>query len=309
MMKEYKANARLMGSAFEFILCAKNDRNASHLLNQCIGEVRRIETLLTEFSKDSETAMINAAAGGEPVGVSAETYQLIERSRNISELTDGAFDISSGLLKKLYPFGKVDFTLPSARVISEALKRTGYRKISLSGNNRVQLGITGMHIGFGAIGKGYAADRVKSLMLNEGVDCGVINASGDLTAWGTRPNGVTWKAGIADPDDPEKIICWLPLNGLSIATSGNYEQYFDVNGTRFSHNIDPKTGYPVRGIRSVSIVGPAAELCDALATAVTVMGVEAGLHLIDQLPQTHCIIIDENNHSFHSKQIHVNLPA
>jgi len=181
-MKEYKANAKLMGSTFEFILCAEHDHSASRLLNQCIGEVRRIETLLTEFSMDSETAVINAAAGAEPVTVSAETYQLIERCRNISALTGGAFDISSGLLKKLYPFRQADFALPSAREIREAVKRTGYRKIQLCGNNRVQLGITGMHIAFGAIGKGYAADRVKSLMLREGVECGVINASGDLTA-------------------------------------------------------------------------------------------------------------------------------
>ncbi len=166
-----------------------------------------------------------------------------------------------------------------------------------------------MHIGFGAIGKGYAADKVKKMMEEKAVESGVINASGDLTAWGKQPDGSSWKAGIGHPDKSEKVMLWLPLNGASIATSGDYEQFFMLNGTRYSHNIDPKTGLPVRGIKSVSVISPAAELSDALATAVTVMGVNAGLHMINQLPETHCIIVDDKNKLHSSKNININITA
>jgi thiamine biosynthesis lipoprotein len=160
-----------------------------------------------------------------------------------------------------------------------------------------------MHIGFGAIGKGYAADRVKKLFCEKGVQSGVINASGDLTAWGMRADGQPWKTGIADPDDLSRIVLWLPVNGLSVATSGNYIQYFDHEGTRYSHNINPLTGYPVKGIKSVTIISPGAELSDALATAVTVMGVQEGIQFINQLPETHCIIIDDHNKVYQSKNL------
>ena len=161
----------------------------------------------------------------------------------------------------------------------------------------------GMHIGFGAIGKGYAAYKTMKLMQQKGVSGGVINASGDLCAWGTKHDGSHWNAGIANPDSPNEILLWLQLNGLSIATSGNYEQYFELNGVRYAHNINPRNGRPVTGIKSVSIISPHAELCDALATAVTVMGVDRGLRLINQLPQTHCIIIDDRDQMHFSNNI------
>jgi len=309
LWKEYKATAKLMGSAFEFVITADNDKNGAQLLQDCISEVQRMEKILTEFSEDSETSLINRNAGKQAVEVSGEMYSLLQRCIHISSVTDGAFDITSGGLKKLYNFKRKDFEFPDKKTIHETLQKTGFKKIKLFPNNKVYLETGGMHIGFGAIGKGYAADKVKNWMQQKGVSAGVINASGDLTVWGKRINGKEWKAGIASPDDNSKIILWLPLNGLSIATSGNYEQFFEVNGVRYSHNIDPKTGYPTKGIKSVSVISPGAELSDALATAVTVMGIDAGLHLVNQLPQTHCIIIDENNKLYNSKKINLNLTS
>jgi thiamine biosynthesis lipoprotein len=305
MLKEYSRREKLMGSAFEFIVAAASDRVGEDALNAGIEEVKRIEALLTEFNEASETSLINRNAGIASITVSEETYQLIQRSRDISKLTNGAFDITAGVLKKLYNFKGEHFILPDKSSIREALEKTGYKKIQLTSPDKVLLTVKGMRIGFAAIGKGYAADKVKRSLQKLGIESGVINASGDLTAWGTRPNGEPWKTGIAHPDDPGRILLWLPLNGSSIATSGNYIQYFDVNGTRYSHNIDPVSGYPVKGIKSVSIVSPGAELSDALATAVTVMGVKAGLHLIDQLPQTHCVIVDDQNKVYTSKKISV----
>lgn len=304
MNKEFRRSARLMGSAFEFVLIAQQD-TGEKLLDECVDEVKRIEALLTEFSDASQTTQINKAAGYHAVKVDTETFQIIQRSLRISKLTQGAFDITSGVLKKLYNFKGASFSLPDKKLIQQTLQKVGYQKIELS-ENKVKLQTTGMHIGFGAIGKGYAADKVKTLLLKRGIESGVINASGDLTAWGTRLDGSLWKVAIADPNDKEKVIAWIPIKNASVATSGDYEQYFEYQGKRYSHTIDPKTGLPVSGIKSVTIVSPGAELSDALATAVFTMGVEVGLHFVKQLPQTHALIVDEDNKVFTSKNIKVN---
>ena len=309
MTREYKTRAKLMGSAFEFILSAKNPQEGESLLKECISEVQRLERLLTEFSEDSDTGRLNRNAGGKAVEVSPETYELLRRSMYLSDLTQGAFDITTGVLKKLYNFKGESFQIPSKAEIGEAKARSGYQKIQLLDQCRVRLTVKGMHIGFGAIGKGYAADRVRRLMQQKGVPGGVINASGDLSAWGLRPDGQRWKAGIANPQNPDEPILWLPILEGAVATSGNYEQYFEWKGERYSHNIDPKSGLPVKGVQSVSVIGPSAELCDALATAVTIMGPAAGLHLINQLPATHCILVDQRNHMHYSKKIQLHHAA
>lgn len=305
MKKEFRRSAKLMGSAFEFVLIAQEEEG-ENLLDECIAEVKRIEVLLTEFSETSQTAQINQAAGKRFVEVDAETFQIIQRSLGISKLTQGAFDITAGVLKKLYNFKGDSFSLPDKKLIQQTLNKVGYQKIRLSDDNQVKLLNAGMHIGFGAIGKGYAADKVKVLLLEKGIESGVINASGDLTAWGTRLDGTLWKVAIADPNDKEKVMAWIPIKDASVATSGDYEQYFEHQGKRYSHTIDPKTGLPVSGIKSVTIVSPSAELSDALATAVFTMGVEVGLHFVKQLPHTHALIVDENNKVFTSKHIKVN---
>ncbi len=302
-MKEYTTETRLMGSAFQFVVTAESDETGHGLLLDCILEVRRIENLITEFNESSETAMINSHAGIEPVQVSDEVYQLLLRCVRISKLTEGYFDITTGILKRLYNFRNAEFQMPLKKDIHKYLELTGYKKIRFLKNSRIYLERKGMYIGFGAIGKGYAAFKTMRLMQEKGVAGGVINASGDLCAWGTKHDGTSWKAGIANPDNPDEILLWLQLDGMSIATSGDYEQYFKSNGVRYSHNINPKTGLPVTGIKSVSVISPHAELSDALATAATVMGVRQGLHLINQLPRTHCIIIDDQNQVHYSNNI------
>jgi FAD:protein FMN transferase len=297
---ETRRQARLMGSDFEFVLV--DDEQNAHL-DEAIVEVKRIESLLTEFSETSQTSLINRQAGISPVFVDEEVYRLIKRCKELSILTQGAFDITCGVLKRLYNFKGENFKLPAATSISAALQKVGSEKIKLKGPNRVFLTDAGMLIGFGAIGKGYAADIVKRKLVARGVRGGVINASGDLTTFGRRADGSLWKVGIADPDDPSRILMWLSVENASVATSGNYIQFFDVDGIRHSHNIDPRTGRPVKGIKSVTVVSSSAELSDALATAVTVMGVEVGLHFIEQLPGTHCLIVTDENRIFTSSHL------
>lgn len=286
-----------MGSVFEFVIAIPDGRaDAEHLLDACVDEVKRIEYLLTEFQEHSETSLINRNAGIRPVGVSQEMYDLLLRCRDISRLTDGAFDITASVFKKIYRFTNEHAAFPTRDEITAVFEKTGYHKIQLLTSNRVFLPVAGMRIGFGGIGKGYAADRVKTLLKTRGVNNAAINASGDIAVWGNRADGSPWRIGISHPDFAEHILLWLPAtNDMCIATSGNYEKFFENDGVRYGHTINPASGLPVRGIKSVTVISPGAELSDALATAVTVKGRDAGIHFIDQLPNTHCIVAEDNN--------------
>ncbi len=302
-MNEFKRHARLMGSDFEFIIVADEENG---LIDECICEVKRIEDLLTEFSETSQTALINKAAGLHPVQVDPEVYEIIKRSLKLSTLTQGAFDISAGALKRLYNFKGKQFEWPGDELVKQKLQTTGYNRIKLLADNKVYLEVMGMHIAFGAIGKGYAADRVKNFLMSKGVRNGVVNASGDLTAWGKRADGSSWKIGIANPNVPSTILAWLSIENSSVATSGDYEQFTFHDNIKYSHNVDPKTGYPVKGIKSVTIMSPSAELSDALATAVFVMGPEVGIDLINQLPGIHGLVVNESNTIFTSNHLKLN---
>lgn len=304
-MNEYRLTARLMGSSFELLLHHDNEERARELLDMGVREIERIEDLLSEFREHTYTSKINQSAGLMTVKVNQEVYNLLERALRISLMTDGAFDITVGPLKKLYKFKNGDFSFPSQSDIQQALSKVGYDGLRFGANYEVFLCEQGMSISFAAIGKGYAADRVKKLWLQHGVTSGVVSASGDLTTIGCRADGSSWTVGIADPDNKDNMLFYIPVKNASVATSGDYEQYFMWKGTRYSHNINPITGTPVSGIKSVSVVSPMAELSDALATAVYVMGIEAGLHFINQLPETHCIIIDDRNQAHFSKRIEI----
>ena len=300
-------HTRLMGSDFELIVIEKNEAEAIARLEEGIAEIRRIEGLLTEFREDSQTSLINRNAGVNPVVVDEEVYALVQRSLHISGLTQGAFDITASVLKSLYDFKSGKSELPDPIVIAGKLTLTGSQHIEMPAKNQVFLKRKGMRIGFGAIGKGYAADRVRALWQAQGVQSGVINASGDLTAWGRQQDNRKWRIGIAHPDNISKIILWMPVDNASVATSGDSEQFFVKDGVRYSHNIDPRTGQPTTGIKTVTVISSSAELSDALATAVMVMGKRPGLHLINQLPRIHCILVDDRNRIFHSDKINMHV--
>ncbi|HEY9044855.1 MAG TPA: FAD:protein FMN transferase, partial [Ohtaekwangia sp.] len=209
-IQEHRRQARLMGSAFEFVI-AGEETQAIAAMDIAVNEVQRLEKLLTEFSHDSDTARINQSAGIQSVEVNPEVYTILQRCKHLSTLTQGAFDITAGALKKLYNFKGDRFSLPTEAALTEAKLKVGSDKVILQPENKVYLQTPGMHISFAAIGKGYAADRVKALLMKQGIDRGVINASGDLTAWGTRADGTPWKVGIADPQDSSRILAWIPV--------------------------------------------------------------------------------------------------
>jgi len=163
-----------------------------------------------------------------------------------------------------------------------------------------------MKIGFGGIGKGYAADKAKKLLIEMGVTSGIINASGDMNTWGKQPDGKDWTVAITNPLNKHKAYALLPLKKGAVVTSGDYEKYVMFNGIRYAHIINPKTGYPSQGIISATVFAESAELADALATSIFVMGKEVGIDRINQIPNVECVIIDTNGGVHQSKNIKIN---
>jgi thiamine biosynthesis lipoprotein len=305
--QKYSQSLKLMGNNFTITVVAKNEKTGNENINLAIEEIRRIEKLLTTYKDDSQTNLINENAGMKPVKVDQEVFNLIERCIGISRITQGAFDISYGSLdKSLWNFDKTMTSLPDTLTAKKMVHLIDYRNIILDKENTtVFLKEKGMRIGFGGIGKGYAAEMAKQLLLKNNVQSGIINASGDLSAWGLQPNGTKWTIGVADPDSPNAAFSYMEISNKAVATSGNYEKFITINGKKYSHTIDPKTGLPITGIKSVTIIASNAEFADAMATPIAVMGIKAGLFLIDQIPDLYCIIIDDNNKIYTSKNINL----
>jgi len=293
----------LMGNRFDIGVVSSVKEQAEQAIEKSIAEIKRIEALLTTFSDDSQTNQINQNAGIMPVKVDKEVYALIERAQRISKLTQGAFDLSYGSLdKSFWNFDQKMTQLPSAEQALKAVGLIDYRNIVLE-EGTVFLSEKGMRIGFGGIGKGYAADRAKQVLQEEGFENGVVNASGDMNAWGVREDGQSWKVGISNPDSPQEIMAEFDLQNAAVATSGNYEKFVWIDGVKYSHTIHPKTGFPIRGIKSVTVFAPFAELADALTTPIAVMGVEVGLDLINQMTGVACLIISDENVIYSSNAI------
>ncbi|WP_408914519.1 FAD:protein FMN transferase [Christiangramia sp. SM2212] len=291
----YKRTLKLMGSRFEVTVVAKDSLDANRSIDLAIQEITRIEKLISSWDPDSQTSEINNHAGLRPVNVDKELFDLIERCLKISEVTDGAFDISYASMDRIWKFDGSMKNMPSEDEIKNSVEKVGYKNIQLDKeNSTVFLKKAGMKIGFGGIGKGYAADKAKSLLISKGVTAGIINASGDMNTWGKQPNGQEWKVAITNPYNKDKAFAVLPINDSAVVTSGDYEKFVTFNNVRYAHIIDPRTGYPSTGIISVTVFAPKAELADALATSVFVMGIEAGVNRIEQLPGIECIIIDVN---------------
>lgn len=306
-MQLYSKVTRLMGNRFEIGVVGDKANESYKHIEEAISEIQRIEVLLTTFDNKSQTNQINAHAGIAPVVVEKEVFGLIKRSIRISHLTQGAFDISYGSIdKSLWNFDKNMTSLPSKEIAKRMVRLIDYRNIELNETkSSVFLKQKGMRIGFGGIGKGYAADCAKALLQAHGVESGIVNASGDLVTWGTQPDGRPWTIGIANPNAQHQPFSSLNISNFAVATSGNYEKFVVIAGKRYSHTIDPKTGLPVAGIKSVTILAPNAELADALATPVMVMGTAVGLDLINQIQGIGCIIVDEHNRFFTSKNINI----
>jgi thiamine biosynthesis lipoprotein len=302
----HKKKYALLGSPFEITVVAKDTVEGNFYINSAVNEVKRIENLISDWIPTTQISQVNQNAGIVPIKVNNEVFELVERAIKISKLTDGAFDISYASMDKIWKFDGSMKEMPTPEAIKKSVERIGYEKIILDTKNKtIFLKDAGMKLGLGGIGQGYIADKVKEVLQAKGCTAGIVNVSGDINTWGSQIDGKPWTVGIVNPVNKNKVFATFPLIDSAVETSGSYEKYVTFNNIRYSHIIDPRTGYPATGVVSVSVFAKQTEIADALATGVFVLGVEVGLNLINQLKGIECIIVDDKGKIFTSKGIDI----
>jgi thiamine biosynthesis lipoprotein len=300
----FRRSLRLMGNQFEISVVGNDPHWADDRIDDAIAEINRVEKLLSAFNDDSAVNEINRNAGIKPVKTAGEVFRLIDRSLKISALTHGAFDITYYTDKDLTDF---DTNQSKTAGIKTASRPVNYKNVVLDPTEQtVFLKEKGMRIGFGANIKGYAADRAKYILQMQGVSSGIINAGGDLLAWGANPDNEPWTIATADPAQKTQPFANVEISNMAIATSVNAEKNTAIINEKYLSAISPKKGFPVSGINSVSVISTSAELADAMATPVMSIGINAGLYLINQLNQMACIIIDDHERIYTSKDVSIN---
>jgi thiamine biosynthesis lipoprotein len=298
-----KRTTLLMGGRFDITIVANDSVSAEKNINAVIAEITRIENLISDWKSDSQVSEVNQNAGIRPVKVDKEVFELTQRAIQFSEMTNGGFDISFAAMDKIWKFDGSMIAMPSAEAIQKSVEKVGYKNIVLdSVQSTIFLKLKGMKIGFGALGEGYATDKCRDMMLAKGVEAGIINGSGDMSTWGKQPNGKPWNIGITNPFDPEKLVAVVPLEQDAVTTSGSYEKFVVFDGKRYSHIINPATGYPTTGLCSVTVFGPNAETANGLSTSLMVLGKTAGLLLLNKYPEYSCIMISDDGNVVKSKK-------
>lgn len=303
----YSFKTSLIGSPFELTVVATDSTQANLYFEASVQEVKRIELLISEWKPETEVSKVNDQAGISAVKVSKEVFDLVERALKISKISEGAFDLTFASMEKLWQFDKKEHaSLPSPEIVSNNVKNVGYPFIQMDKKNQtIYITNPKTKIGLGGIGQGYIADKISEKLKGMGCTSAVVNVSGDVYAWGKKPDQKPWQVAITNPMNTQKIIGYFPLENSAVETSGNYEKYFTYNQKRYAHIIDPRTGYPVQDIVSVSVFAKTTELSDALATAVFVLGVTDGLALLNQLDGIEGIIIDDQGKIYTSNHIKI----
>jgi thiamine biosynthesis lipoprotein len=302
----HKQKLSMLGSPFEISVVAKDTTEANSYIDMAVGEVKRIEYQISDWIPTTPISEVSRNAGIKPVKVPVEVFELVERAIKISEITSGAFDISYASMDKIWKFDGSMKEMPTPEAIKKTVAKIGYKNIILDKKEHtIFLKMKGMKLGLGGIGQGYIADKIHTLLLSKGCKSGLVNVSGDIFAWGKQPDGRPWTVGIVNPMNKNKIFATFPLENSAVETSGSYEKFVVFDGIRYSHIIDPRTGYPATGVVSVSVFAKQTEIADALATGIFVLGVDVGLDLVNQLKGVECIIVDDKGKIFTSKGIDI----
>ncbi|WP_281632910.1 FAD:protein FMN transferase [Flavobacterium luteolum] len=297
-----KRTTLLMGGRFDISIVDKDSLSAEKNIDEVIAEITRIEYLISDWKPTSQVSEVNQNAGIKPVKVDREVFELTKRAIKFSEITNGGFDISFAAMDRIWKFDGSMTEMPSAEAIKKSVEKVGYKNIILdSTESTIFLKLKGMKIGFGALGEGYATDKCRAIMIAKGVQAGIINGSGDMSTWGKQPNGKDWKIGITNPFKPEKILAAVPLIDGAVTTSGSYEKFVVFNGKRYSHIINPATGYPATGLCSVTVFGPNAETANGLSTSMMILGQKEGLLLLQKFPDYSCVMITDKGKIIRSK--------
>ena len=302
----HKRKLYMLGSPFEMTVVAKDTIQGNIYIDMAVAEVKRIENLISDWIPTTQISQVSKNSGIQPVKVDKEVYDLVERAIKVSQLTSGAFDISYASMDKIWKFDGSMKAMPTPEAIKQSVARIGYQKIVLDAKAQtIYLKQKGMKLGLGGIGQGYIADKIKDLLLSKGCTSGIVNVSGDINAWGYQTTGKPWTVAIVNPMNKNKVFATFPLENSSVETSGSYEKFVVFDGKRYSHIIDPRTGYPAQGVVSVSVFAKQTEIADALATGIFVLGVDVGLNLVNQLKGIGCIIVDDKGEIHTSKNIDI----
>jgi thiamine biosynthesis lipoprotein len=282
-----------MGTVIEITLVADNEENANKASLQAFQEIKRIETLMSPWLDLSDVTRINRSAGKEWVKVSPETMEVIKKAQEISELSEGGFDITVGPLIELWRKARREKIPPSIEEVKGKLDLVNFKNIEMDRDGKVFLKKKGMAIDLGGIAKGYAVDRAFDLLKSHGYKNLIVNAGGDLRVGGLK-NNQPWSIGIQNPRESSKILARISVSDIAIATSGDYEKYFIYQGKRYHHILNPRDGFPAEGCQSVTILFRDGMTADALATAVFVLGAEKGYSLCQKLEGVDCLIVDKD---------------
>ena len=288
-----------MGTFARVIAVAEDSSTAKKAIEAAFQQLRSIELLCSVHRDDSQISRINRNAAKGPVRVSKSTFEVLQKARQFSKLSDGAFDITVGPLSELWRSASEANSVPSDNELAQARFRVGYEKLTLDANEMsVRFTIDGMKLDAGGIAKGYAIDKAVEAMQSKGAIGGMVDVGGDIRCFGAPPPGKSkWLIGLQDPGETETVInagrylLVLKLTDAAVATSGHYRRFALIEGRKYSHIIDTETGSGSNELASVTIIAGNATDADALATAVSVMGAEKGLALIETIPQTEAILI------------------
>lgn len=253
-LKVHRQPFKAMGSACEVVLASHTQNEAESMAKLAIDEVLRIERTYSRYTTDSIIAKINQQAGCGAVQCDDETWALFKFASQLFDQSDGLFDITSGVLRQAWDFKNPE--VPSSQKLEALLPLVGWEKVVLQ-DQSIALPLAGMEIDLGGFGKEYAADRAAQVLKDKGVAHGYLNLAGDMRFLGPKPTGEPWMIGIQDPRALDQVVATLPITMGGLATSGDYERYFELNGQRYCHVLNPKTGMPVSYWRSVSVTSPA----------------------------------------------------
>lgn len=292
-IKTIKRTQILLGTVVEIQVRDDDDKNAEDAISKAFSEMKRIDVLFTAFNDQSPVRQINNSAD-TIIKVEPEVYNLIVLCDSITKLSEGCFDISLDNLIKAWGFDSDNLHVPKKSEVDSALMLSCWNNIKLLNENKI-IRERNAGLNFGAIAKGYAVDKAIAVLKNSGIKKALVNAGGEISVIGSD-----WIVGIQHPEEINSIIKKIKLNENTIATSGNYEQYFEVDRIRYHHILDPETGYPSAGLQSVTIINKSNTFADALATAVFVMGKEKGIKLLESLDDTEVMIVDEEGKIFYS---------
>lgn len=290
----FKESRLAMYTITSITVTTNDERIAKEAINDVFEELKRLESLLNYYSKDSEISLINNNAGIRPVRVSKDTLEVIEKSLQASYISDGGFDITLGPVISLWDFkSKI---VPTHKKIKDALSYVDYKKIIIDkGNQTVYLSKKGMEINLGGIIKGFSADKAVQILKARGIKGGIVSIGGDIKTFGLRPDLSKWNVGIQNPrpsGKADELLGTVSLTDKCISTSGDYEKYFMLNSKRYHHIINPKTGMPSEDISSITIIADEGAYCDALATGLFVLGSSMAINKMKEIGIGGMIVTD-----------------